>query len=135
MQPRTIDRITSWITGLALPLVLLAFALGGAETAIGAAAGAALSVVNWLALCWLVRRMIGAGERARAGMTFLLVAKMGAVLALAAWLLRHVDGLGLAIGMGGWVLGVLAGSVHARTAGEAEREDDGAGARPATEKT
>jgi hypothetical protein len=131
MERRTIERITKWVTGLALPLILVAYLLGGSDAAIGAAAGALLAVANWMGLRWLVTKMIVAGDRARAILTLLLVAKMGAVLGIAALLLQYVDAMGFTIGMGALVLGVVIGAVQGHLDGE---NDDGELAEGSSEK-
>lgn len=127
METKTIERITRWVAGLALPLVLVAFVVLGTDAGIGALAGAALSVANWMALRWLVQKIMAAGDRARAVLMLLLVVKMGAVLALASVLLRLVDGLGFTIGMGALVLGVLIGALHGHLLGETG-DDESVGA-------
>lgn len=114
MEKQTIERITKWVLGLALPLVIVAFAVGGIDTAIGAIAGAALSVINVLALRWFVTRILAAGDRARAVLMLLLVVKMSAILGLAAFLLSVVDALGFTIGFAAFVGGVLIGALHAQ---------------------
>ncbi len=113
MERQTIEWITKWVVGLSLPLILVAFLLGGRDVAIGAVAGAALSVANWMALRWMVHRILVANDRARAVLMLLLVAKMGLVLGLVALMLRFVDAMGFTIGMGALVLGVLVGALQA----------------------
>jgi hypothetical protein len=124
MEKRTIERITKWVAGLALPLILVAFLGFGTDAGIGAIAGAALSVANWMALRWLVGKIMAAGDRARAVLVLLLVVKMAAVLVAASILLRWVDGIGFTIGMGALVLGVLIGALHGHLLGETSGDDD-----------
>lgn len=124
MEKRTIERITKWVAGLALPLILVAFVGFGNDAGVGAIAGAALSVANWMALRWLVEKIMAAGDRARAVLVLLLVVKMAAVLVVASILLRWVDGIGFTIGMGALVLGVLIGALHGHLLGETSGDDD-----------
>lgn len=140
MERQTIERITKWVAGLSLPLIVVAFLLGGVEVAIGAAAGAALSVGNWMALRWMVHRILVASDRARAVLMLLLVVKMGLVLVLSAVLLRFVDAMGFTIGMGALVLGVLFGALQGHlldpdtSDGASEGEGQPAGLPTASEK-
>lgn len=127
MEKQTIERITKWVVGLALPLVVVAFLVGGAPTAIGAIAGAALSVVNVLALRWFVTRILAAGDRARAVLMLLLVVKMSAILAIATFLLSVVDALGFTIGFAAFVGGVLIGALHSQLTQTGEDELSPAG--------
>lgn len=124
MERQTIERITKWVAGLTLPLIFVAFFAFGLEAAIGAVAGAAVSVANWMALRWLVNKILVASDRARAVLMLLLVTKMGVVLGLVALLLRFVDGVGFTIGLGALVLGVLLGALQGHLNGETGGDED-----------
>jgi hypothetical protein len=112
MESTTVQRITQWIRGLALGAVGIAFACGGLECAIGAAAGGALALGNWLAIRWLAGAVLRGSDRMRARLTSLVVFKTITVMTLAAVLVRLFDPTGLVLGVSAFVLGLLAGALH-----------------------
>ena len=98
---------------MVLPLVALAFAFGGLERAAGAAAGAALVMVNWMVLRWVAMGLVRRGDRRPLALTSVLVAKILFVLVGAAVLLRFFEPTGLVIGVSALVLGMFGGALHA----------------------
>jgi hypothetical protein len=111
MEARTLDRMTTWITGAAIPIVLASL-LASVDTAIGAAAGAALAVINWRVIRGIAGAVVRANDAARARMMLLLVGKTGLVLALVALFVRVFDATGLLLGVSAMVIGVLGGAIH-----------------------
>jgi hypothetical protein len=109
----TIDRITTYVAGLGVLLTAGAF-LVSASVGVGALAGAAVSIVDFLAIRWIAARMMAAGEKARAVLALVLVGKMALLLGGCAAILfvGHVSALGFMVGIGAMVLGVLLGGVH-----------------------
>jgi hypothetical protein len=113
LERRIIDTITRWTAGIVLPLVVIAFLTGGLERASGAAAGAALVMINWGVLRWVAMGLLRRGDRRPLALTSVLIAKMGFVLAGAAVLVRVFDATGLLIGVSALVLGMFGGALLA----------------------
>lgn len=114
---RTAARATLWIAAMGLPLAAVAFALRGVPGAVGAVAGTALAVGNWLALRWLVAQMLGVAPTARrAGVALFL--KTALLCTVAAAMAPFVDRIGFSVGLSALVLGALAGAVHGHLLGE-----------------
>jgi hypothetical protein len=108
-----IDRITSYVAGLGALLTAGAFVVS-TSVGIGALAGAAVSLGDFLIIRWVAARMMSAGEKARAILSLVLVGKMSLLLGACAAILfyGHVNAVGFMIGIGAMVLGVLGGGVH-----------------------
>ena len=123
MEHRIVDTITRWVGASTLPLVVIAFAFGGLERGLGAVAGAALALINWLVIRWVVLAIVRRGERGFA-LTSVLVAKIGFVLAGAAILLRIFDATGLILGVSALVTGLFGGALHLHFNGSLSTEDE-----------
>src|SRR5204863_61564 len=95
-----------------------------ASIGVGALAGAAVSVADFLVIRWIAARMMSAGEKAKTVLTLVLVGKMTLLLGLCAALLftAHVNAVGFMVGIGAMVLGVLFGGVHEHLAAPASTE-------------
>lgn len=122
MEHRIIDTITRWVGGSTLPLVLIAFATGGVERMLGAVAGASLAMFNWLVIRWVVSGIVRRGERGF-GLTAVLVAKIGFVLAGAAVMLRIFDATGLVLGVSALVTGLFGGALQLHFNGSLHDEE------------
>ncbi|MET0287638.1 MAG: hypothetical protein ABW352_24335, partial [Polyangiales bacterium] len=66
--PDQTQRMTRPLLLIAASVTCLAFALWGAQRGTAAAVGAALSVLNWFVLRWLVSRMFDGGNKATLGL-------------------------------------------------------------------
>ncbi|UJR80090.1 hypothetical protein [Sandaracinus amylolyticus] len=124
MEHRIVDTITRWVGASTLPLVVIAFVGGGFERGLGAIAGASLAVLNWLVIRWVVMAIVRRGERGF-GLTAVLVAKIGFVLAGAAILLRIFDATGLILGVSALVTGLFGGALHLHFNGSLNAQDEG----------
>lgn len=109
-----IDRLKThtprYVAAAAIPLVVLAFVLGGTTVGTGAVVGGVLATVDAWAITWLAGRIVeGAGFVSRSFAAALLGAKLVLLLAVCWALLARwgVDPLGFSIGMGALVLGML----------------------------
>jgi hypothetical protein len=110
--PAATQRMSRPLLLIAAIVVVLAFALWGAERGVAALLGAALSVANWFALRWLAGRLAARGEGQSAALSLLLIAKIAALMAIVFVLINRVgvDAVGLAFGLGVLFVGpVLAG--------------------------
>ncbi len=97
---------TTQRTGRALPLIagfiaLVAYAIWGVDRGIAALVGGAVSVINWTTLRWLAKRIMGGRPEQRAALSMLLVAKMGALMAIVFILIHKLalDPIGLVLGL------------------------------------
>jgi hypothetical protein len=109
----TIDRITSYVAGLGALLTAGAFMVS-TSAGIGALAGAAVSIADFLIIRFVAARMMVAGEKARAILSLVLVGKMTLLLGVCAAILFYgrVNAFGFMVGIGAMVLGVLLGGIH-----------------------
>jgi hypothetical protein len=118
-------RLTWFIAGFGV-LAIVAMQVGyGLDAGISAAVGAAVALGNWFMLRLIVDRVIGGSVRKQVGLTFLLIVKMGALIALCFLLLRTglVQVLPFAAGVSSLMAGALTGSfVHVLTAKPVESE-------------
>jgi hypothetical protein len=104
----------------------------GAERGQAAAVGSAVGVGNWVALRWLVSRIVSDETAGRAGFSLLLVGKMTALMGIIFVLMNRfsIEPLGLTLGLGVLFVGPVLGSllvggrtlVDASTAGSAGEE-------------
>ena len=111
----TLRRITLYVLGASALLTVVAFVTLGLHTGIGAAVGAVLGSLNWMAMRWVGKRLVIANDRGRLVWGGLLAVKMLAML-LVAWAVLAtgvVDPIGFTIGLSGLVLGILASGFHA----------------------
>lgn len=117
---RVARRVTFYIAGLGVLLTLALWLSGRPEWAEGSAAGAALALVNWLLMQWIVGRVIGGAVQRQAGLMLVLVAKMGALMALVYALIRYevVHAPGFLVGLGALFGGVIVGSLHQLLSGK-----------------
>jgi hypothetical protein len=129
-----VDRIAIWIAVFGGVLTAGAYLFGGWHFGMSALVGAVVGFANWIALRWIGMRLVrgasGPGGK-KPLFSLLLVLKMGAVLALVAFLLMTgiVDAVGFVIGMGALVLGVAVGGLqlaNAAALAEGEEEQDAA---------
>ena len=122
--PKTTQRMTRPLLGIAAAVVGTAFALWDANRGSAAAIGAALSIANWFALRWLTTRMAARSGGASAGLSLLLIGKIAALMAIVFVLINRVgvDVVGLAFGLSVLFVGpVLAGLLIAPTMSSAVR--------------
>lgn len=110
----TLRRITAYVIGTSAILAAVALALGGPSMGVAAAVGGVFSVLNWLAMRWLGQRLLVSNERGRALWGLLLAVKMGISMAVVWAILSTgaIDPIGFVIGLGGLVLGIVAGTFH-----------------------
>lgn len=110
---KMIDRITTYVAAFGVLLSALAFVVS-TEVGIGALAGAAIAIADWMVTRWLGARILAAGEKARTLLSLALVSKMALVLGACGLVLwsGRVSALGFMIGIGAMVLGVIVGGLH-----------------------
>jgi hypothetical protein len=125
MDPSLADRITLAITGTGAIIAVLCFAVLDSAAGVGALVGAGLAVANWLALRWVSNRLARGSGRERGSASLLLVLKMGLLMAVCWALVVRVglDPTGFLLGMGAFVVGILAGSFGATPAPEPTEEE------------
>lgn len=113
MNKQVADRMSAAVAAMAIALTAIAFFVSGLSFAIGTAAGGAVAVANWLLIQWIVGRVTGGSTRSQAGFMLLLVAKMGALMALVYLVLSRgwVQPVAFAVGISALFGGLLAGSV------------------------
>ncbi len=102
---RSLDETTRR-SARALPLIALliasaVFAVWGMDRAVGALVGGAVSVINWVSLRWLTRRIMGARPEQRLALSLLLIMKMGLLMAVVFILIHKLalDPIGLVLGL------------------------------------
>ncbi|MBX3272925.1 MAG: hypothetical protein KF729_21865 [Sandaracinaceae bacterium] len=122
----TLRRITAYVIGASAILAGLALALGGLAMGLAAVVGGAFAVGNWLVMRWLGHRLLVSNERGRAMWGLLLAVKMGVSMALVWAILSTgvIDPIGFVIGLGGLVLGIVAGAFHTMLAAPAPRAEE-----------
>ena len=115
---KTLGRITGYVIATSVALSVLAGVLGGLSLGLAAAVGGVFSILNWLAMRWLGRKLLVANDKGRAVWGTLLAAKM-LVSLLAVWAILStgvIDPIGFVVGLSGLVLGILAGTFHSALA-------------------
>ena len=118
-------RLTWFIAGFGVLAVVVMQVLYGVDAATSAAVGGAVALGNWFLLRLIVDRVVGGSVRRQVGLSFLLIAKMGALIALVFLLLRSglVELMPFTAGVSSLMAGALAGSfVHVLTAKPVESE-------------
>lgn len=110
---KIIDRITTYVAAFGVLLSAVAFAIS-VDVGIGALAGAAIAIGDWLVTRFLGARILAAGDRGRTVLSLALVSKMGLVLGACALVLwtNRISPLGFMIGIGAMVLGTIVGGLH-----------------------
>lgn len=105
--------LTGMLALLGVAITLACWMVWGTERGVAAGMGAALSVLNWMSLRWLVGRVIAAKAAMRVGFSLLLVAKMGALMAVLFVLMQRfsVEPLGLMLGLGVFFVGPVLGAL------------------------
>lgn len=113
------DRTPFYIAGLGGLATVGTYLVEGAWLGVSAAAGAIVAVVNWYLYRWIIDRVMRGNLRQQSVLMLLLVAKMGALMALIYFLIsRHwVDAVGFVIGISALVAGLFIGSVRYLTSG------------------
>ena len=125
MSRHVAARLTWFIAGFGVLAIVLMQLRYGFDAAASAAAGSAVALGNWFLLRLIVDRVIGGSVRKQAGLTFLLLVKMGALIGLVFLLLRSgfVQVLPFTAGISSLMLGAIFGSfVHVLTAKPVESE-------------
>jgi hypothetical protein len=133
-------RLTWFIAGFGVLAVVLMLVRSGVDAAASAGAGAAVALGNWFLLRLIVDRVISAGSgtapalrggassgsvRKQAGLSFLLIAKMGGLIGLVFLLLRSgfVQVVPFTIGVSSLMAGAIFGSfLYVLTAKPVESE-------------
>lgn len=113
MDRRALERITKYIAMSAMIAVAASYALGGARFGTGALVGAAVALLNWASLRWILRRVQEGSARTRTALMVLLAGKMGALGAVVWVVLRvlHLDAGGFGLGLGALVVGLVVGGL------------------------
>lgn len=109
-------RTTVHISAIAALLAAGTFLVGGVGPGLGALAGGAVAVANWLGLRWITVRIVQGSTRQRAGVSVLLALKLAAVGAVC-WAMIVDWGLhplGFLVGVSAFALGTLTGSATTR---------------------
>lgn len=107
-------------------VTVVAFALWGTERGVAALAGGVLAVANWFALRWIVSRIARGEATQRLMVGFLLIAKLGLLMALVFMLVARfkLDPLGVLLGLGTlFVAPVLSGLFQGSAAASAPQEE------------
>lgn len=101
-----------FIVGLGIALTVGTYAFVGTEAGRSTAIGAVLALVNWFLLRFLVNRIMGGSPKAKAGLTFLVLAKMGGLMGLIAFMIAAgwVQPIAFVVGMSSLAGGLLFGS-------------------------
>jgi len=118
-------RLTWFIAGFGVLAIVLMQLGYGTDAGISAAIGAAVALGNWFMLRLIVDRVVGGTVQRQVGLSFLLIVKMGALVAVSFLLLRSgwVQVLPFAAGVSSLMAGALTGSfVHVLTAKPVESE-------------
>lgn len=113
MNKPVADRMSAAVAAMGIALTTVAFFISGETFALGTATGAAVAVANWMLIQWIVGRVTGGTTQRQAGFMLLLVAKMGALMALVYVILSRgwVQPVAFALGISALFGGLLAGSV------------------------
>lgn len=121
MERHLTHQVTQYVAAFGAALVAAAWLVGGTEPMLGAAAGALVSVANWLALRWLALRAARGGDAARSRVMLLIAVKMTVLVALCWFLVGRagVHPIGFTVGLGALILGIAVAA--ARAAGAAIR--------------
>lgn len=112
MKARRIDRVALAIAGAGVVLTVGAFAIGGTHTGVGALCGAIIATLNWLAMRWIMQRLVHGTNKSRANVAIFMPLKFAALFAVCWFLLTRgrIDPIGFAIGLSALLLGVFAGA-------------------------
>lgn len=113
MNKQIADRMSAAVAAMGVALTVIAFLVSGASFASGTAVGAAVALANWLLIQWIVGRVTSGTTRRQTAFMFLLVGKMGALIALVYVVLSQgwVQPIAFAVGISALFGGLLAGSV------------------------
>jgi hypothetical protein len=113
MNKQAADRMSAAVAAMGVALTAITFVVSGESFALGTGVGAAIAVANWMLIQWIVGRVTGGTTRGQAAFMLLLVAKMGALMALVYVVLSRgwVQPIAFAVGMSALFGGLLAGSV------------------------
>src|SRR5262245_2261503 len=118
-------RLTWFIAGFGVLAIAIMAALRGVDGAVSATAGSAVALGNWFLLRLIVDRVVGGTVRKQVGLSFLLITKMGALIAMVFLLLRSglVQVIPFTAGVSSLMAGAIVGSfVHVLTAKPVESE-------------
>jgi hypothetical protein len=116
---------------LAVPLfaaaiALVTFAVWGGASGLAAACGGLLAVANWFALRWIVTRIARGEANQRLQVGFLLIAKLGLLMAMVVVLISRLklDPLGVLLGLSTlFIAPVVSGLFQGSMAASAEQEE------------
>jgi hypothetical protein len=113
MNRAVAERLTWVIAGLGLVTTVAVYPLWGMAAARSTLVGAVLGLANWIALRYIVGRVVGGSVQRQAGFMFVLVIKMGALAALCFLLIRAqvVSPLPFLLGLSTLVVGAIGGSL------------------------
>jgi hypothetical protein len=107
-------------------IALVSFAVWGGARGLGAAAGGSLAVANWFALRWIAMRITRGEATQRLQVGFLLIAKLGLLVALVFVLISRLqlDLLGVLLGLSTlFVAPVISGLFQGSQAASAAQEE------------
>ena len=112
MDKQTAERMSVFIVGLGVILSAGTYAFSGPVAGRSATIGAGLAVVNWYLLRFLVVRITRSSSRAKAGLSALVMLKMGALMGLISLMVAAgwVQPIAFIVGMSALVGGLLFGS-------------------------
>jgi hypothetical protein len=113
MNKLAADRMNVGVAATGVALSAIAFLVAGPAFGLGTAVGAIVALANWSVIQWIVGRVTGGTTRSQAGFMLLLVAKMGALMALVYVVLSRgwIQPIAFAVGMSALFGGLIAGSV------------------------
>jgi hypothetical protein len=127
-SPLATQRMTRPLLIVAAILVSIAFGVWGTERGVAALAGVGVGLGNWFALRWLMARLVLAQTPQRAAISFLLVAKIGLLMAIVFVLISRLalDPIGLAFGLSVLFLGPVIAGLLTNTTGSTPSLDPSA---------
>lgn len=117
----------TWAVPLfAASIALVSFAVWGGSTGLAAACGGALAVANWFGLRWIVARIASGETKQRVQVGFLLIAKLGLLMAAVLVLISRLklDPLGVLLGLSTlFIAPVISGLFQSPMAASAAQEE------------
>ena len=115
MTSQQTQRITQTLLGAIVVLVGLSFLFGGQAAGIGAAVGGLVALLNWLAMSWIVRALVGGRVAHKAAATALLSGKLVLLSAVCWGLLTRFDlhPMGFAAGLSALFIAIGLGALVA----------------------
>ena len=115
MTPEQSQMMTQILFGAVVVLAGLSFLFGGVPAGIGAAVGGTVSMLNWMAMRWIVTAIVGGRVAHKAAATVLLAGKLALLSAICWGLLTRFDlhPIGFAVGLSALFIAIGLGALVA----------------------